>query len=432
MWVALQPYLAVVFFVLLLHCPERKLPVKRFDSSTSAAAPGRSTQLSRWLFRWLPVIVSALGTALALTLSPPAGAAAPQAPQGPASVVRVAPVNIIDRAGFGQPMVAASLFIPAGWPSQTDVLWNMNLGCGALQWLRLRAVSPDGSARFELMPGEAWSASNYGGKVDGCQTASFRGARDYLQAWVQRYRPGARVLDYRARPDRSVAPEQRQVVSTTVRIWTDSGQVLIGYAFNGREMRETVLTDVQFTSIQSAMPGGNGGMESLQGRSLSLMSWRAPEGKLELRHVDAVIDSVRVAANWKAQTDALQMQLTGKNLQTGAQVMAINAETARQTLNAIAQRGQAAVKARAELNEINAATYRATQDSLDRQHVETIKSIRGVENYRQPNGGRVVELSNLYNHAWQLKDGSYVLTDNPNFNPNQELGIGGQEMARAR
>lgn len=391
------------------------------------------THAAMRFYRWLPLMVSAVGTAAAvafsLSLSPLADAATPSLAAG---VVRVSPVNIIDRAGFEKPMVAATMLVPAGWPTQSEVFWNMNMGCGAAQSLALRAIAPDGSARFELMPGEAWSASNYGGKVDQCQTASFRDARGYLQAWVQRYRAGARVLDFRPRPDRTVAPEQRQIGMSSVRVWTDSAQVLVGYSANGREMRETVVTDLRFVSMQSTMPGGNGSMESIQGRSLSIMSWRAPEGNLEFRQVDAVIDSLRIGAEWKSRTDALQLALTGQNLETGTRVSAINAETSRQTLAAIGARGQAAVKARAELNEINAATYRSTQDSLDRQHVETIKSIRGVENYRQANGGGKVELSNLYNHAWQMKDGSYVLTDNPSFNPSQELGMSGQEMARTR
>ncbi len=421
--------------------------MKLSNSSTSASALSRSTRFSLMLFRWLPFIVGAAGTAAAVTgsmsLSPPARAAAPL-PGGAgggvggagagAGVVRVSNANIIDRTGFEKPIVAASMFVPVGWPTQSEVLWNMNLDCGAPQSLRLRAIAPDGSARFELMPGESWSASNYIGKPDKCQTASFRDAREYLQAWVQRHRPGARLLDFRSRPDRSVAATKQQMPMMQTRIWTDSGQVLIGYEMNGREMRETVVTDVRFISIQSTLTGGgsNASMESLMGSSLSVMSWRAPEGQLEFRHVDAVIDSLRLGAEWKSRTDALQRELTGQNLETGKKVGEINAVTARRALDAIAQRGQAAAKSRAELTEINASTYRATQASIDRQHVETIKLIRGVENYRQPNGGGVVELSNLYRHAWQLKDGSYALTDNPNFNPTLELGVGGQEMARTR
>jgi hypothetical protein len=416
---------------------ERKHPVKplNFLASANLCDPStpRSTRFGQSLFRWLPVIVGTAGTALAVTLSislslPAHGAA----PTPGAGAVRVTTANIIDYGGFEKPLVAASMFVPAGWPTQSEVLWNMNLECGAAQSLRLRAIAPDGSARFELMPGESWSASNYMGKPDKCQTASFRDAREYLQAWVQRYRPGARLLDFRPRPDRFVAATEQQMPMMVTRIWTDSGQVLIGYAMNGNEMRETVVTDVQFTSIQSTMQGGNGSMGSLMGRSLSIMSWRAPEGKLELRHVDAVIDSLRIGTEWKFRRDKLQLELNDINIRVGREIGGINAKTGMDAVTAIAQRGREATKARAELTEINAATYRATQASIDRQHVETIKSIRGVENYRQPNGGGVVELSNLYRHAWQLKDGSYALTDNPNFNPTLELGVGGQEMARTR
>ena len=39
---------------------------------------------------------------------------------------------------------------------------------------------------------------------------------------------------------------------------------------------------------------------------------------------------------------------------------------------------------------------------------------------------RVVELPNHYRHAWQLKDGTYVLTDSQAFEPHRDLGVDGE------
>ncbi len=69
--------------------------------------------------------------------------------------------------------------------------------------------------------------------------------------------------------------------------------------------------------------------------------------------------------------------------------------------------------------------------SQDRQQTETIKTIRGVENWRG-NDGKVVELPNQYPLAWKLKDGSYVLTDSPAFDPARDLDIEGQKIQLVR
>jgi hypothetical protein len=44
--------------------------------------------------------------------------------------------------------------------------------------------------------------------------------------------------------------------------------------------------------------------------------------------------------------------------------------------------------------------------------------VRGVQTFRDPSSGRTVELSNLYDHAWSNGNDQYVVTDDPNFNPN--------------
>jgi uncharacterized protein (DUF736 family) len=49
-------------------------------------------------------------------------------------------------------------------------------------------------------------------------------------------------------------------------------------------------------------------------------------------------------------------------------------------------------------------------------HSQFIKTIREVEHYRDETGK--VELGAGYQHAWSRNNGSsYILTDNPNFNP---------------
>jgi hypothetical protein len=59
-------------------------------------------------------------------------------------------------------------------------------------------------------------------------------------------------------------------------------------------------------------------------------------------------------------------------------------------------------------------SWEAKQSSQDRMHTEFIKTIRGVENFRDETGK--YEMVSGYDHAWSRGDGtSFVLSDNPNF-----------------
>jgi hypothetical protein len=47
--------------------------------------------------------------------------------------------------------------------------------------------------------------------------------------------------------------------------------------------------------------------------------------------------------------------------------------------------------------------------------------IRGVQTFRDPSTGATLELSNQYDHAWLNGTNEYVMTGDPNFNPNGNL-----------
>ncbi len=58
--------------------------------------------------------------------------------------------------------------------------------------------------------------------------------------------------------------------------------------------------------------------------------------------------------------------------------------------------------------------------------------VRGVQTFRDPSTGRTVELSNLYDHAWANGNDRYIVTDDPNFNPNGHINGGWGELQLVR
>ena len=65
----------------------------------------------------------------------------------------------------------------------------------------------------------------------------------------------------------------------------------------------------------------------------------------------------------------------------------------------------------------------------DKNQREFVEMVRGVETYHEPVDGGVVQLDNTYNHAWRVRDGTYLLTNDPNFRPGV-VGLEGQELQK--
>jgi Cysteine rich repeat len=58
--------------------------------------------------------------------------------------------------------------------------------------------------------------------------------------------------------------------------------------------------------------------------------------------------------------------------------------------------------------------------------------VRGVQTFRDPSTGHTVELSNLYDHAWSNGNDNYIVTDDPNFDPNGHMNGNWGELQLVR
>jgi hypothetical protein len=79
----------------------------------------------------------------------------------------------------------------------------------------------------------------------------------------------------------------------------------------------------------------------------------------------------------------------------------------------------------AGVDQLITQTYQ--QMSANAQRVSDIgfhaneQNLRDVRTYRDPSTGQTMELSNQYNHAWLNGANQYIMSDDPNFNPNSAL-----------
>jgi hypothetical protein len=338
--------------------------------------------------------------------------------------VRVQKVDIVDASGFEQPMPAVSLLVPTGWQARGGINWQVNTsGCGRktphFDW---SATSPDGLSAIQIIPEESWSGNNMnmppeGGYGQNCPNVWITSIRQYIESWLQANRPGARLLDYRERPDfvetvNRQLQQQQQVAmpGSESRMWAEGGQALIAYPLQGREVREIIGLSALFSlfRMQGVMPGQV--MEYLTLSTNPGYAMRAPAGQLDLRMAELLRKSPRPNPAW-----------TSRMAQHNAKIAQINLKGARDRSRIIAQTNE-------EIRQIQNEGWEQRNAIQDRMHRESVEAIRGVETYNDPYYGGTVELDSTYEHAWQLNDGSYVLTDDPSFEPYRYTGMDGRRL----
>ncbi|MGH8017635.1 MAG: hypothetical protein ACREIA_04990 [Opitutaceae bacterium] len=243
-------------------------------------------------------------------------------------------------------------------------------------------------------------------------------ARDYLSWYVQRERPGARILDYRERPEFAKTLAHLEHSETTafgdLRNWVEGGEVLIAYEMQGRDMRETLALSVYF--LLNRMPGVYPGeiREFLTITTLPGFAARAPHGQLDFRLAETIRQSMKADPQWSAAMAEHNQKMAGIAAKGAADRHAIRMQTNR------------------EIAAINQQSYENRQASMDRIHEKTIQTIRGVDTYLDPSSNERIELPNTHDNVWRLNDGSFILTDDSSFQPNRDLGIEGRQLEAAK
>lgn len=360
----------------------------------------------------------------------------------PAGVIVLQRVVIPD-PGVIAPMTALTALVPEGWRTRGGVVPARDL-CSDPFGVDWTATSPDGRSSLAIFPTESWQWSNTDIQSN-CPPGAFATVRDYLAAHLQRSVPGARILDFRERPDfaKSAAEFVRtteamaQQAGLSVRAKAEGGEMLFAFTQDGVEMRGVAGATAVFYLSQVHNPMGGPPMETLTGATVGTFAASAPDGQLDFELIEASRRSMAPNPDWLERLFALKSKL-------GA--IAVKGTADRAAL--IVAGGAAATKANIEAFREMARPPASTgagdgagggsgelypgEAAGDRMQRESVEAIRGVETYRDPVDGRAVQLDHNYDHAWRVNNQeAYILTKDPNFNPGQ-YGIEATQMGVVR
>lgn len=335
-------------------------------------------------------------------------------------------VRLMDKTGFTEPQEAYSLLLPKDWREETDIMWiNPGQTCAGT-YRKIKASSADNKYSFEMLPDVLYSwnpgGMQYQGGNEGlCRTGQPMNAETYLRQ-VFAKELGAEV----------VSVEANSAVVEQMRMGMDKARA---------ELMQYGASDVQFdqTALNATLKWSDGteGMVSLgvtmmtttvpnvyngtytqsyttQASKRTVFKYPAADKEQAKNLYSMIMSSFRTNPAWTEAVNNFWRQARQQSHTAHVgRIAMIDAETRRIGEQAI-RNGQNRLQAM----DTQMRTWESSQNSQDRMHTEFIKTIREVENYQDPSTGNKYEMSSGYNHAWSRGDGtSFILSNNPNFNP---------------
>jgi hypothetical protein len=339
-----------------------------------------------------------------------------RSPAGFAGTVRFKPYSIKDDAGIGGE--AFSLLIPVDWKVEGGVAWRLHPALPA--YTAMKVINPNGPEVLEAFPTLpfVWTqggipffppGSTYLGN-EVCQPTD--DPVDYIKRFIlPRFRQNL------ARP-RIVATELLPKVAEAVAATSQepgvqkvfkAARVRLEYDLAGQLMEEDIYCVLALAPIPQIRTTFWGPERNY--------GFRAAKGKLDdqTKILQTMIASVKPNLQWFNRYQQLVQMLVQNQLRSIRQVGELSRYIA---------------KTSSEISEMSRQAYENRQASMDRINTQFSQYIRGVDEYKTPSENRPVELPSGYREAWTNPLGEYVLSDDPNFNPNIGSAANWQRMEK--
>jgi hypothetical protein len=327
----------------------------------------------------------------------------------------------IDDQGNKLP-AAVDVMIPTTWQFHGTISAMGGMGgCFAdLESVSIHAQSADGSIVFESSPdftfqyaddpntvrtmtqeGQAFAK----GGIKPCPVMPPQRATDFLQKQIiPKFHAGQRVVSVDPYPEFNQLLRQRlglplKDTGNQDAVRTDAARARLEYDRDGRTFEEWVTV----AEWMRLFPAGRGNVYDCH--AVMMMSFSAPKGQLDSNEklFKLMAFNITHEPDWDAHINKMiailyrQQQVEeAKRSQMIAQFQQHVADT---------------------VNEVTANSMRGANQAA----FGADQNIRGVQTFRNPQTGATFELSNLHDHAWLNGTNEYVMSDEPNFNPNGQL-----------
>ena len=334
-----------------------------------------------------------------------------------ADAVRLKTVPLIDREGTG--IEALRVLIPSDWQCQGQVRWLLDMPFMPAV-VMLRATSPDGSAEFELLPNQTfvWTENQMtqsvyppGSRYFGAEVMQPISAQAALRSLVlQRYRSDVSGL---AVVKEEPMPELRQVAYAAIvpepglSVNVDAAKTRVTYNRGGREYEEQLCAAVECFSYQTQTMYGP--INNTNWYVDYAFTFKADKGKLDNNApiLSAIAESVKVNPVWLSKYTQLRTWLNQQQIER---------------IQSVGQLSQMLSQTSNEVSDMMMDSYKKREAANDRIAQGWSDYTLGIDRYNDPIAGKEVEVYGGYKYNYSNGQGTYWQTDDPNFNPNVDVG----------
>jgi hypothetical protein len=316
---------------------------------------------------------------------------------------------------------ALDLLIPSTWDFKGGVAANTKEGCfsdiHAVSW---EAASPDGSMAFQGAPNDSWQYADdpaalrklsdptrraLGAQGKPCPVKKPMKAEDYFRQEILPVFPsGSTVVSVEP------FPELNEIARKQLGLPPDDGgnggtarieaiRARVKFQKDGKDLEDWVTLVV----VTRIFPQGRGAFYDCH--AIYVTALRAPQGQLDANDklLKVMISSIRPEPKWQAYSNGFIAKLYQIEAQKEAGMDKMVSDFQKHVADTI--------------NSVTANAYRGAVNSINGFD----QNIRGVQTFRDPATGNTMELSNKFDHAWLNGSNEYVMSDDPNFNPNGVL-----------
>jgi len=331
-------------------------------------------------------------------------------------------VKIIDQ-GLGQGRPAYDLMIPTTWQFKGWVNVGVAEGGCFADWFSVvgDAKSADNSIELQILPQYTWQYVDDPAAQRQLQQENQKAARvgmkpcpvrmpihaaDFLrQDLLEKYRKGKPIVSIEPFPELNQIARHRLGLTPDGTgnpggVHTEAARARLAFDDDkGHPVEEWVTAVIVVRALQS----GRG--VAYDWHAIDIMNLRTPKGQLDANDklLKLTAGTVHPEPEWQTWSNGVIASMYRKKQEEEAKQSAIIAQFQQHVADTI--NGVVANQQRGSYN----ASFGADQ------------LIRGVQTFRDPSSGATFELSNQYDHAWLNGSNQYVMSDDPNFNPNGKV-----------
>lgn len=336
----------------------------------------------------------------------------------PSDMLQMQRFQIVDTQGPAGQMVAYETLIPEGWKTQGGIMWNGNHGqSGCFTGARLvwGTGTPDDSYGIVFLDPMSWGVTTYGPSQFKCLPQDLPDTESVMRAYFQIISGMMQVtIKEIQRP-----PELEPVIASFAQNWvTNAANArawVDGALITASTQSETGQNDAHILAITKHMEGQADASSGFRfGETGVIIALYTPPGKLEEGHpaFGQILNNLRVNPQWQ-QVEAQWLQQYWKTVLRRPTPVSGGATSSSST----------------SVGDMMFESWKRREGMQDAGHASSVNGIWEVQPW-QTSSGNTVLLNQNYNHAWEMQNGSIVLTNDANFNPMQSLNQTGQEMRR--